>query len=140
MFSCSPRVASLSSTRNLLPHDDKLSWPPWLPVWIHGIKTGIHPELDHRLRNPIPLMALSRKRQNAFLFRMQKTHIKSTKVPKMFITPQMRCPLYAYLKFFTYSVIFFLHKGVGNVSYDPCLLFKFPSIVQKPQASVQAAW
>ena len=43
----------------------------------------------------------------------------------------MHCPHTLYLKFFTYSIIFFLHKNVDSPSYDPCLLFELPSTVQE---------
>lgn len=75
-------------------------------------------------------MTLSGKSQNAFLFRMQKIHVK-TSCKKRLLCHKCIVLYTVYLKFFTYSVISFLHKNVGNLLYDPCLLFKLPSRVQE---------
>lgn len=75
-------------------------------------------------------MALSGKSHNAFLFRMQKIHIK-TSSKKCLLCHKCIVLYTLYLKFFTYSVIFCLHKNIGNLLYDPCLLFKLPSRVQE---------
>lgn len=105
------------------------SQPACLDPWHWEKNVPLHPPSWTAVESAIFLMALSGKSQNTFLFRMQKTHIK-TSSKKGLLCHKCTILYTLYLMFFTYS-IFFLHKNIGSLSYARCLLLKLPSRVRE---------